>query len=122
MASRYSDADDGATAAIVRTKDDAPLADGLVGAALEESFEKSVVKLNEVQQALLAKAVKSRKGQQEEREMKTRAKGLKSSQANKHKFEMPVEKIVHNVEVGENIVLSDLAQKWRLRCVKSSNH
>ena len=40
MASRYSDADDGATAAIVRTKDDAPLADGLVGAALEESFEK----------------------------------------------------------------------------------
>ena len=58
MASRYSDADDGATAAIVRTKDDAPLADGLVGAAFEESFEKSVVKLNEVQQALLAKAVK----------------------------------------------------------------
>ena len=51
------------------------------------------MKLNEVQQALLAKAVKkSRKGQQEEREMKTRAKGLKSSQANKHKFEMPVEK------------------------------
>lgn len=116
MASRYSDSDDGATAAIVRTKDDAPLADGLVGAALEESFEKE---RREIKRGATGTAgrggKKSRKGQQEEREMKTRAKGLKSSQANKHKFEMPVEKIVHNVEVGENIVLSDLAQKMAVK-------
>lgn len=116
MASRYSDADDGATAAIVRTKDDAPLADGLVGAALEESFEKERREIKRGATGTAGKGgKKSRKGQQEEREMKTRAKGLKSSQANKHKFEMPVEKIVHNVEVGENIVLSDLAQKMAVK-------
>lgn len=116
MASRYSETDDGATAAIVRTKDDAPLADGLVGAALEESFEKERREIKRGATGTAGKGgKKSRKGQQEEREMKTRAKGLKSSQANKHKFEMPVEKIVHNVEVGESIVLSDLAQKMAVK-------
>lgn len=116
MASRYSETDDGTTAAIVRTKDDAPLADGLVGAALEESFEKERREIKRGTAGTAGRgAKKGRKGQQEEREIKTRSKGLKSSQANKHKFEMPVEKIIHNVEVGESIVLSDLAQKMAVK-------
>ena len=116
MASRYSDTDDNASSTIVRTKDDAPLADGLVGAALEESFEKERREIKRGTTGTAGKgAKKGRKGQQEEREIKTRSKGLKSSQANKHKFEMPVEKIVHNVEVGESIVLSDLAQKMAVK-------
>ncbi|OOS08388.1 bacterial translation initiation factor 2 (bIF-2) [Moraxella cuniculi DSM 21768] len=116
MASRYSDSDDGTQATIVRTKDDAPLADGLVGAALEESFEKERREIKRGSAGTTGKGgKKGRKGQQEEREIKTRSKGLKSSQANKHKFEMPVEKIVHNVEVGESIVLSDLAQKMAVK-------
>ncbi|MBS9780585.1 MAG: translation initiation factor IF-2, partial [Moraxellaceae bacterium] len=52
---------------------------------------------------------------QEEQEMKNRKRGLKSSQANKHKFEVPVEKIVHNVEIPENIVVSDLAQRMAVK-------
>lgn len=116
MASRYSDSDDSTQATIVRTKDDAPLADGLVGAALEESFEKERREIKRGSAGNAGKGgKKGRKGQQEEREIKTRSKGLKSSQANKHKFEMPVEKIVHNVEVGESIVLSDLAQKMAVK-------
>ncbi|VEG12714.1 translation initiation factor IF-2 [Moraxella cuniculi] len=116
MASRYSDSDDSTQATIVRTKDDAPLADGLVGAALEESFEKERREIKRGSAGTTGKGgKKGRKGQQEEREIKTRSKGLKSSQANKHKFEMPVEKIVHNVEVGESIVLSDLAQKMAVK-------
>lgn len=116
MASRYSETDDAANSTIVRTKDDAPLADGLVGAALEESFEKERREIKRGTTSTAGRgAKKGRKGQQEEREIKTRSKGLKSSQANKHKFEMPVEKIVHNVEVGESIALSDLAQKMAVK-------
>lgn len=116
MASRYSDDSDTATATIVRTKDDAPLADGLVGKALEESFEKE---RREIKRGASNNSGKSgKKGSrrnQEEREFKTKNRGLKSSQANKHKFEMPVEKIIYNVEVGESIVVSDLAQKMAVK-------
>ncbi|MDO4894721.1 translation initiation factor IF-2 [Moraxella sp.] len=116
MASRYNDNEETATSAVVRTRDDAPLADGLVGKALEESFEKE---RREIKRGTAGNSGKnSKKGgrrNQEEREIKTKARGLKSSQANKHKFEMPVEKIVHNVEVGEGIVVSDLAQKMAVK-------
>ncbi len=112
MASRYSD--DGEESVIVRK--DEPLAKGLVGAALEESFEKERREIKRgTASATSGKAKKGGRKNQEEREIKTRTKGLKSSQANKHKFEMPVEKIIYNVEIGERIVVSDLAQKMAVK-------
>ncbi len=113
MASRYSDdkSDDS-----VIVKKDEPLADGLVGAALEESFEKERREIKRgTTTATAGKGGRKGRKAQEEREIKTRAKGLKSSQAAKHKFEMPVEKIVHNVEIGEQIVVSELAQKMAVK-------
>lgn len=113
MASKYS-TEPSEESVIVRR--DEPLADGLVGAALEESFEKE---RREIKRGTSGSASKTagKKGRknQEEREIKTRAKALKSSQSGKHKFEMPVEKIVYDVEVGESIVVSDLAQKMAVK-------
>lgn len=113
MASKYS-TEPSEEPVIVRR--DEPLADGLVGAALEESFEKE---RREIKRGTSGSAGKTagKKGRknQEEREIKTRAKALKSSQSGKHKFEMPVEKIVYDVEVGESIVVSDLAQKMAVK-------
>lgn len=113
MASKYS-TEPSEESVIVRR--DEPLADGLVGAALEESFEKE---RREIKRGTSGSAGKTagKKGRknQEEREIKTRAKALKSSQSGKHKFEMPVEKIVYDVEVGESIVVSDLAQKMAVK-------
>ncbi len=119
MAGKYDEKDELATSAVVRGKQhdkDEPLAKGLVGAALEESFEKErrEIKRGANSTAARAKTTK-RKGQQEEREIKTKTRGLKSSQSGKHKFEMPVEKIVYNVEVGEFISVSDLAQKMAVK-------
>lgn len=113
MASKYSDKE---TETVIVRKDE-PLADGLVGAALEESFEKE---RREIKRGTTSTANKGRKrGGKEgesEREIKNRIKGgLKSSQANKHKFEKPVEKIVHEVEIGSTIVVSDLAQKMAIK-------
>lgn len=112
MASKYSDSDKEA----VIVKKDEPLADGLVGAALEESFEKE---RREIKRGATGTATRGagRKGgrRNEEREMKSRGRALKSSQAGQHKFEMPVEKIVHNVEIGETIVVADLAQKMAVK-------
>ncbi|OOR92349.1 translation initiation factor IF-2 [Moraxella caviae] len=114
MASRYSDKDD---AASVIVRKDEPLAKGLVGAALEESFEKErrEIKRGASTTSSRSKGGKRGKSQQEEREIRTKQRGLKSSQANKHKFEMPVEKIIYNVEVGESIVVSDLAAKMAVK-------
>ena len=116
MASRYSDTEEAGATAIVRTKDDAPLADGLVGAALEESFEKERREIKRGTSSTTGKAgKKGSRRNQEEREFKAKSRGLKLSSANQHKFEMPVEKIVHTVEVGESIVVSDLAQKMAVK-------
>lgn len=113
MASKYS-TEPSEESVIVRR--DEPLADGLVGAALEESFEKE---RREIKRGTSGSASKTagKKGRknQEEREIKTRAKALKSSQSGKHKFEMPVEKIVYDVEIGESIVVSELAQKMAVK-------
>ncbi|WP_201534315.1 translation initiation factor IF-2 [Psychrobacter ciconiae] len=90
-----------------------PLAEGLVGAALEESFEKE---RREIKRGASTTAARGRRRKnQEEREMKNRKNGLRSAQAAQHKFEMPVEKIVHDVEIGEQIVVSDLAQKMAVK-------
>ena len=112
MASKYADND--AEATMVVRKDE-PLAEGLVGAALEDSFEKE---RREIKRGTTTGANKNRRRRREddgEQEIKNRNRGLKSSQANKHKFEKPVEKIVHNVEIGETIVVSELAQKMAIK-------
>lgn len=114
MASKYSDKD-GETATVVKKDRDEPLAEGLVGQALEDSFEQE---RREIKRGTVTTANKNRRRRRDddnEKEVKNRARGLKSSQANKHKFEKPVEKIVHNVEIGETIVVSDLAQKMAIK-------
>ncbi|MFN2932491.1 hypothetical protein ACKUFL_27000, partial [Escherichia coli] len=42
-------------------------------------------------------------------------RGLKTSQANKHGFEKPVKKQVYDVEIGETIVVADLAAKMAVK-------
>lgn len=112
MASRYSDKEDNSST-IVRK--DEPLAKGLVGAALEESFEKERREIKRGTNTNSSRSKGGKKKGREELEIMTKQRGLKSSQSGKHKFEMPVEKIVHNVEVGESIVVSDLAQKMAVK-------
>lgn len=112
MASKYSENDIETTTVV---KKDEPLAEGLVGAALEDSFEKE---RREIKRGTTSSANKNRRRRRDdegESEIKNRSRGLKSSQANKHKFEKPVEKIVHDVEIGETIVVSDLAQKMAIK-------
>ncbi len=112
MANRYSDKED-VPSAVVRK--DEPLAAGLVGAALEESFEKERREIKRGTGANVSRSKTGKKKGREELEIKPKSRGLKSSQAGKHKFEMPVEKIIHDVEVGEEIVVSDLAQKMAVK-------
>lgn len=109
MASRYSDKDE--AVAVVRT--DAPLAEGLVGAALEESFEKERREIKRGTTTTQNRGRGKRKNQ-EEREIRGK-RGLRSSQSMQHGFERPVEKIVHQVEIGEQIVVSELAQKMAVK-------
>lgn len=111
MASKYADKE--AETAVVRK--DEPLAQGLVGQALEESFEQERREIKRGSSSSASKGRRRRREDEEEREIKNRGRGLKSSHANKHKFEKPVEKIVHNVEIGESIVVSDLAQKMAIK-------
>lgn len=108
MAGKYSDKEP-----VAEVRKDEPLAKGLVGEALEESFEKE---RREIKRGSTSTGRNARRRRnQEEREMKSRNRGLKSSQASQHKFEKPVEKIVYNVEIGEHIVVSDLAQKMAVK-------
>ncbi|STZ01355.1 Translation initiation factor IF-2 [Moraxella lacunata] len=112
MANRYSEKDE-VPSAVVRK--DEPLAAGLVGAALEESFEKERREIKRGASSTSSRTKGGKKKGKEELEIRPKSRGLKSSQASKHKFEMPVEKIIHNVEVGEQIVVSDLAQKMAVK-------
>lgn len=108
MAGKYSDKEP-----VAEVRKDEPLAEGLVGDALEESFEKE---RREIKRGSSSTAARGRRRKnQEEREMKNRRHGLRSSQAGQHKFEKPVEKIVHDVEISEKIVVSDLAQRMAVK-------
>lgn len=108
MAGKYTDKEP-----VAEVRKDEPLAEGLVGKALEESFEKE---RREIKRGSGSTATRGRRRKnQEEREIKNRRHGLKSSQSSQHKFEKPVEKIVHNVEISEQIVVSDLAQRMAVK-------
>lgn len=112
MASKYSETDTETTMVV---KKDEPLAEGLVGAALEDSFEQERREIKRGTASTANKNRRRRRDDEGEQEIKNRGRGLKSSQANRHKFEKPVEKIVHNVEIGETIVVSELAQKMAIK-------
>jgi translation initiation factor IF-2 len=112
MATKYANGEEPAR----EVEDNSPLARGLVGRAYEESFEKEN---REIKRGVSTGSTNSRSGKggrggrrgQEEQTIRPSHKGLKSSQANKHGFEKPVEKQIYDVQIGETIVVSDLAQK-----------
>lgn len=115
MASKYSGDD-----ISVRVIDDsAPLAAGLVGRAYEESFDQEdrEIKRGGVATTRGGKTRTSKNRGQEEQNFQAphHKRGLKSSQANKHGFEKPVEKQIYDVQIGETIVVSDLAQKMAVK-------
>ncbi|CAM4179868.1 translation initiation factor IF-2 [Acinetobacter pragensis] len=115
MASKYT-ADD--TTATIRVVDDSPLAAGLVGQAYEDSFAKEDREIKRGGNTTSARAPKKggRRGQEEQSFSHNQHKrGLKTSQGNKHGFEKPVKKQVYDVEIGETIVVADLAQKMAVK-------
>ena len=117
MASKYSN-DDATTT--IRVIDDSPLAAGLVGQAYEDSFNKEDREIKRGGATANPRAGKKggRGGdaQSEQSFSKSHHKrGLKTSQANKHGFEKPVKKQVYDVEIGEKIVVADLAQKMAVK-------
>lgn len=108
MAGKYTDREP-----VAEVRKDEPLAEGLVGDALEESFEKE---RREIKRGANSTGARGRRRKnQEEREIKNRKNGLRSSQSGQHKFEKPVEKIVYDVEIGEQIGVADLAQRMAVK-------
>ena len=108
MAGKYTDREP-----VAEVRKDEPLAKGLVGDALEESFEKE---RREIKRGANSTGARGRRRKnQEEREIKNRKNGLSSSQSGQHKFEKPVEKIVYDVEIAEQITVSDLAQRMAVK-------
>jgi len=102
-----------------RIDDSAPLAAGLVGRAYEESFDKENrdIKRGTATPGTTAGKGKgrTRAGRQEEQTFRQPQRGLKTSQTNKHGFEKPVEKQIYDVQIGEQIVVADLAQKMAVK-------
>ena len=115
MATKYSS--DDATTATIRVVDDSPLAAGLVGQAYEDSFAKEDRDIKRGANTPTARAPKKggRRGQEEQSFSKQPKRGLKTSASNKHGFEKPVKKQVYDVEIGETIVVADLAAKMAIK-------
>ena len=108
MAGKYTDREP-----VAEVRKDEPLAEGLVGDALEESFEKE---RREIKRGANSTGARGRRRKnQDEREIKNRKNGLRSTQASQHKFEKPVEKIVYDVEISEHITVADLAQRMAVK-------
>ena len=108
MAGKYTDREP-----VAEVRKDEPLAEGLVGDALEESFEKE---RREIKRGASSTGARGRRRKnQDEREFKNRKNGLRSTQASQHKFEKPVEKIVYDVEISEHITVADLAQRMAVK-------
>jgi translation initiation factor IF-2 len=111
MAGKYTDREP-----VTEVRKDEPLAEGLVGDALEESFEKE---RREIKRGANSTGTRGRRRKnQDEREIKNRKNGLRSTQASQHKFEKPVEKIVYDVEISEQISVADLAQRMAREVTK----
>ncbi|WP_201554131.1 translation initiation factor IF-2 [Psychrobacter sp. 72-O-c] len=107
MAGQYTDQP------VTEVRKDEPLAEGLVGDALEESFEKE---RREIKRGASSTATRGRRRKnQDEREIKNRKNGLSSAQSSQHKFEKPVDKIVYDVEITEQIAVAELAQRMAVK-------
>ena len=109
MAGQYTDREP-----VAEVRKDEPLAEGLVGDALEESFEKERREIKRGTSSTSTRG-RGRRKNQDEREIKNRKNGLRSTQASQHKFEKPVEKIVYDVEISEHITVADLAQRMAVK-------
>ncbi|WP_296242992.1 MULTISPECIES: translation initiation factor IF-2 [unclassified Psychrobacter] len=108
MAGQYTDREP-----VSEVRKDEPLAEGLVGDALEESFEKE---RREIKRGANSTGTRGRRRKnQDEREIKNRKNGLRSTQASQHKFEKPLDKIIYDVEISEHITVSDLAQRMAVK-------
>ena len=108
MAGKYTDREP-----VAEVRKDEPLAQGLVGEALEQSFEKE---RREIKRGSNSTGTRGRRRKnQDEREFKNRKNGLRSSQSSQHKFEKPVDKIIYDVEIAEQITVSDLAQRMAVK-------
>jgi len=114
MASKYTAED---TTATIRVVDDSPLAAGLVGQAYEDSFAKEDREIKRGTNTNNTRSSKKggRRGEEQSFRDNSHKRGLKSSQANKHGFEKPVKKQVYDVEIGETIVVADLAAKMAVK-------
>ncbi|MDN6275956.1 translation initiation factor IF-2 [Psychrobacter sp.] len=108
MAGKYKDREP-----VTEVRKDEPLAEGIVGEALEQSFEKERREIKRGSNSTGARG--RRRKNQSEREFKNNKNGLRSTQAAQHKFEKPVEKIVHDVEISERITVADLAQRMAVK-------
>lgn len=110
MASKYANTDN---SPVVAKKDDSPLAKGLVGDAMEESFERE---RREIKRGSGSSGRGRRRGKsQSEKEFAARSRGLRSSQSGQHGFAVPVEKQIYDVEIAENVVVSDIALKMAVK-------
>ena len=109
MAGKYTDQP------ATEVRKDEPLAEGLVGDALEESFEKERREIKRGTSTTSARGGRGRRKNQDEREIKNRKNGLRSTQASQHKFEKPLDKIIYDVEISEHITVSDLAQRMAVK-------
>ncbi|XID74666.1 translation initiation factor IF-2 [Alkanindiges sp. WGS2144] len=113
MASKYSNDD----ISIKVVEDNTPLAAGLVGRAYEESFDQENREIKRGGGSANSRGGKARgknRGQ-EEQSFQPNKRGLKTSQSNKHGFAKPVEKQTYDVQIGETIVVADLAQKMAIK-------
>ncbi len=117
MANKYANKTDATPAPSA----DAPLAAGLVGRAYEESFEKENREIKRgvattTSPTTRAKAGRNGRGRgQEEQIIRPGNRSLKTTQTNRHAFEKPVEKQVYDVQIGEHILVADLAQKMAVK-------
>ena len=114
MASKYSSDD---AAPTIRVIDDSPLAAGLVGQAYEDSFAKEdrEIKRGGGTKDTRGQKKGGRRGEEQSFRDNSHKRGLKTSQANKHGFEKPVKKQVYDVEIGETIIVADLAAKMAIK-------
>lgn len=94
---------------------DVPLARGLVGTAYEESFAREDREIRRGGGGKSGARGKGGKKREEEQSFRPALRTFTSALSKQHGFEKPVEKQVYEVTIGENISVSDLAQKMAVK-------
>ena len=113
MASKYSSED---TTATIRVIDDSPLAAGLVGQAYEDSFAKEDREIKRGTNTSNTRSPKKggRRGEEQSFRDNSHKRGLKSAKRISMVLKTS-EKQVYDVEIGETIVVADLAAKMAVK-------